>query len=246
MKSYAKNAVGQSFLDREIGLLLTFERPIDVLQLLAGPIGEAIAKRWARAIRRIHFRDVERECVRFQPEPVHKPNAELVRRFVGLMCIVLQESGAHPKGGYRAFTPNLWRGRAQREVVSPDGEFRQVYVPVESQGGLAARLGCSVRMVDYLLRVARAAGFLTVRQVKAKRKVDKLPRHLRGRKYSYAIFYWAMELPRALWDRVRGAKKPEIPRAELASAPPRRESAASGAFFEKLEQWGLEPSRPPS
>jgi hypothetical protein len=212
----------QTTYDREITHLVNLDWSVDVLTLLRREVGE-LADQWVDAARHVSMRDVTEESVTFQESPVQKPNSDMVRRFCAYMLSVAQETvPLHAGKTWRAFSRHLYRGKAQRWLVTADGELEREYVPAGAQGGLAGRLGVSVRTLDLYSRIARAAGFFTVRQIKGKDSVAKLPPHLRGEKYSYAVMDWLTALPRAIRDRVKGrtrAANVETPRAELASAP---------------------------
>lgn len=212
----------QTTYDREITHLVDLDRSVDVLTLLRRELGE-LAEEWVSAAQHVVMRDVTEHSVRFQESPVQEPNSPMVRRFCAYMLSVAQETvPLHAGKVWRAFSRHLYRGKAQRWLVTPDGELEREYVPAGSQGGLAGRLGVSVRTLDLYSRIARAAGFFTVRQIKGKDSVAKLPPHLRGERYSYACVDWLMALPRAIRERVKARSRAaavETPRAELASAP---------------------------
>ncbi len=211
------------------------------MALLRRELG-ALAETWVDAIRCVSMRDVTEQGVLFQGSAVHAPNDPVVRRFCAYMLSIAAETlPLHAGKLWRAFSRHLYRGKAQRWLVTEDGELEREYVPAGSQGGLAGRLGVSVRTVDLYSRIARAAGFYTVRQIKGKDSVAKLPPHLRGERYSFAVIDWLSELPRAIRDRVRGrvrAARPETPRAELASAP-----LPSGAELDGLVTVALDTAR---
>lgn len=231
--------------------------PLDCLAMLTPVVGDCVA-RWSKAIRSVQLRDVEEHRVDFSPTPLHPANTEHERRFCALMLMILDECRGKV-GAPRAFTKELWRGRAERFVVTEDGEVEREYVRAVKngksghQGGLAGRLGCCVRTVDRYLRIARAAGFLRISQVKAKRGLDKLPKHLKGKKYSYAIFDWLTELPRAVIDRLTGRRSTAAREAARETAPdapqsvaPRLESTSTARFMAIVDAAAHEPPRRPS
>lgn len=205
--------------------------------------------RWSRAIRSVRLRGVlGRGRVHFEPAPIHAPNAPQERRFIALLLMILAECRVNPRSrDVRAWTQFLWRGRRDREVITPDGELKRRYVPAVRhgtsghQGGLAARLGCSVKEVDRYLDVAIAAGFVRVWQVK-----KDVPTSKRGKEHAYATFRWLGAIPAALWRRLSGqepAADKQAPRAHTAG-PSRPPSEDSVSFFERLNERFLGPPLP--
>lgn len=208
--------------------------------------GEQV-KRWSRAIRSVRLRDFSvRSAVRFESGPIHKANTQHERRFIALLLMVLAECRKGPLD-VRAWTRWLWRGRRDRQYISAEGEIKRRYVPAVGadgksgrQGGLAARLGVSVKEVDRYLDVAIAAGFLNVWQRKRK---DEVPAKFKGKEYPYAIFRWLGTIPAHCLRRLRGA--PAEDHTEPARAdepgPSRRGSAESVSFYERMNRRLLGP-----
>lgn len=225
----------QRTFDAEIARLVDLEKPCDVLHTLREL--EGIGKRWVDTIRRVVMRDVTEADVVFQPNPVQGPNDPMVRVFCAYMLAVAAECmPLHGGKSWRAFSRYLFRGKQHREVMTPDGELEREYVPAASQGGLAGRLGVCVRTLDLYSRIARAAGFFAVRQIRKKESVDKLPRHLRGVKYSYAVHEWLMAVPRAIADRVRGIARA----ANVETAPPPRTTPPTAAEAAEADAYAAE------
>lgn len=219
---------------------------MDPATLLQPLLGERAA-RWCQAICSVVLRDVggRNQPVTFEPERIHEAESMHARRFCALMLMILEECRAG-KAGIRASGRGLWRGRRDSWHVDADGEYKRRYVRAGHQGGLAARLGVCVKEVDRYLRVAIAAGFVNVWQVK--KGVDKLPKKLRGHKYAFATFQWLQELPRAVTDRLRGlrrAHETETPPAELASAPRQPEADSPEGFFASVLAGFNRPPRAP-
>lgn len=201
----------------------------DTVEVVSEILGDG-CQRWREAIRRTRLREVTTRA-KFDPGYVHRANTWHERRFFALMLIVLQEVALRPGRKATAFTKQLWRGRTYRWRVTDDGEWRRCYVPSSSSGGLAARLGCSVREIDRYLTVAKSADVLGVRQIRGRASIDRLPRHLKGREWPYALFTWLGDLPQAalaVLRRARGepARESAPPSSHSgAAAPPAGESA---------------------
>lgn len=257
MTAYTTAAVAQSpfdgpsrrrTFDAEIARLIDLDRPCNVLETLRGL--EGIGTKWVDAIRRVAMRDVTEFEVVFQETPVQGPNDGVVRVFCAYMLAVAAEClPLHGGKHWRTFSRWLYRGKQHRWVVDDQGEFDREYVPAGSQGGMAGRLGVSVRTLDLYTRIARAAGFFSTRQVKKKESVAKLPKHLRGEKYSFAIYEWLMEVPRAIADRVRGkarAANTETPPARRTTPPTEAEGAEVDQFVADTLQGLKRAARPPS
>ncbi len=165
---------------------------------------------------------------------MHAPNSDHERAFCALLLIV--QRACMRSRNLRSCSKELWRGRRERIAFRDDGEIDRIYVRAVGadgksghQGGLAGRLGRSVKTVDRYLRIAQAAGFLSAWQVRSKAALEKLPKSMKGKKYAYAVFQWLAPIARAVRDRARQAESAaevETPRAELASAP----TAPAGDF----------------
>jgi hypothetical protein len=238
--------------DQEIARLVDLTRPCDVLRELRGLDG--IATRWVDAIRRVAMRDVTEFEVMFQSGHVQGANDDMVRVFCAYMLAIAAEClPLHGGKHWRSFSRYLYRGKQHRWVVDENGEFDREYVPARSQGGLAGRLGVSVRTLDLYNRIARAAGFFTTRQIKGKESVAKLPKHLRGVDYSFAVYEWLMEVPRAIADRVRGRARAadaapvvETPPVRRTTPPTAAESAEADALVAETLLRLRRAAKPPS
>lgn len=193
-------------------------------------------RRWSEAIRSVRLGDVGRlvvhgpdehpvdpeEAIAFASEPFLAPNCDQERRFVALMLAIVGTLLPYGRKERRSCGAALWRGRQHREYVNAKGEFKRAAVPKRSAHGLAGKLGCSVRYVDQLLRVARAAGFCHVWQMP--KKVAKPGQA--GKVYGYAVFRWVQELPARVWTRLRNKfRPPPPPWASLPAVPKRGRDA---------------------
>lgn len=238
MSAYTRQRDAQStVLDREIADMLRLGQPLDCVAYLSELEGKETAQRWSDAIRRVVLRDVERDHVRFWPEPLHEANTAHERRFCALMLIIQSElSTAKPKD-LRAWTRFLYRGRQHTWRVSDDGEWDRKYVKTGHTGGLAARLDCSVRNVARYLAVAKAAGLISVWQLKGKEKTDKLPLKLKGKRWAYSCIRWLGELPRRVWDRLTGRIRVPAVAPELETPPPARDTGASPPAESEADDW---------
>lgn len=241
--------------DDLIGQLLSERALIEPIRLLKGAVGESVDA-WVKAIRHVRVRETDdvRTPVVFEREPVHAPNSAHERGFCALMLIVQRE--CIRARNLRSCSKRLWRGKRERFVVDDEGDFKRVYVRAVGadgksghQGGLAARLGRSVKTVDRYLRIAKAAGFLNTWQVRGKKALEKLPQSMKGKKFAYAVFQWLGPVARAVVDRVRGsdrAAEVETPRVELATAPTPPVNAVAARLLALVDSDLARPSRPPS
>lgn len=250
MSAYLRPRGAQSSVfDREIADMLRMGQTLDCVAYLTPLQGAETAARWSLAIRRVVLGAIERDHVRFWPEAVHEANTAHERRFCALLLMIQSElSTAKPKD-LRAWTKHLFRGRQHTWRIDDNGEWQREYVKTGHTGGLAARLGCSVREVDRYLAVAKAAGIVDVWQLKGKDKTDKLPEHLRGKRWAYSCARWLGELPREVWKRLTGRVR--VPAVE--NPPPAHETGDSRAveqddvdWVARLKAGAVGRSRPPS
>ncbi len=255
MSSYSGPARRPINFDDLIGQLVAQSTPIEPTRLLRGAFGDVVDQ-WARAIRHVRVRDTDDVFtpVVFEQEPVHEPGSAHEQLFFALMLIVQRE--CIRAKNLRSCSKRLWRGRRERFMFSPEGELDRVYVRAVGkdgksghQGGLAGRLGRSVRTIDRYLRIAKAAGFLNSWQVRGKKALEKLPKHMKGRKHAYSMFQWLCAIPTAVIARTRQAERDaeaETPRHELASAPTPAVNAVAARLLALVERDLEEPPRPPS
>jgi len=252
MTAYTESKTEQSTLfSRELGQLLHSSSTADPVALLRPILGDVVDK-MRRAIGHVRLSDLRRGCIRFQPSafPSTPKRQRMERRFFGLLLIILGQLRGQQS---RAWTKQLWRGRRESWRITPDGEVVRTYVKARrkdgtsgAQGGLAARLGLSVREVDRYLQIAKAAGLIAVWQGPTK---DKAKKHFEGgAKYAYAVFQWAAELPQRVRDRIRG-RSSALDRAEGAkprtSAPtPAADVSYDGSALEILAALRGRPSPP--
>lgn len=226
-----------------------------------------LVERWSVAIRSVRLEDAGRlhvaghdehpvplaDALPFAPEPILAPNTQQERWFLALMLIVTASLKPYGRNERRSCGRALWRGRQHRHVLTAEGEPDRVYVPKESAGGLASRLGCSVRVVDQLFRIARAAGLLNVWQMpKKEAKAGQA-----GKRYGYAVVRALFELPLQLVRRLSGNRRPDVSPARAEVAPselaPAAPAPAGGGwtaedeeYVAQLKRGLLGPSRAPS
>lgn len=216
----------RSPLGREIGACLDGRR--DVREVLGSVIGEDRARVLSDAVRRVRLRSVG-DSARFEPTKIHPVNTPQERRCAALLLIVL----SHVSSRGRAWTSELYRGRRTR--IDEHGEVK--HCPSVSAGGLAARLGCSVREIERYLLVLFAAGLLDVWQGPK----DSPERYRGSSGYAYAVYQWIGEVPREVARRLRSwwgeAVEAAKAAAALLAAPPTR--AAKGRDQEIAAQVAL-------
>lgn len=129
-----------------------------------------------------------------------------------MLLIILGET-RDPKRK-RVCSKRLYRGRTHTApFVDGDGVIRRAYIPAGHTGGLAGRLGCSVKTVERMAQVAQHRGLLSTWQA---------PKHLgeeyRGREWGYSMWQWALELPRIVVQRLQAWWQPST--APKAPGPP--------------------------
>ncbi len=149
--------------------------------------GEERASAWIKWLSRARVRkkgSLEAE--------LHDWNDQHVGRFFAWLCMVLE----NVDGKYRkACTRGLYQGRTKRW----DPELQKVvHVPGKEAGGVAARLGVSPREVQNFARLAAKMRVISRAQVKDHARVMELPKHMRGKRWSYSIVHWLGEIPRAV------------------------------------------------
>lgn len=234
---------------REVGELLSLEKPLDCVAYLGDLVGEAVAQRWSDAIRCVTIGDVSPETkhVQFSEQHLHPANTPTERRWFALLLLIQGHVSTRRLSDLRAWTRELWRGRQHTFEVSPDGEWERKYNRNGRgdgkkhhgghQGGLAARLGVSVRTVDRYLAVAKAAKLLDVRQLKGE-SVKKLAEHLKSKAgHAYAWFRWLGELPAGVMARLSGRVRVPERVPPLESPPPSRATGPTPAPTDDGAQW---------
>lgn len=246
MKQYRPSSRAQSteFDPTLPGLDLALENLLapaaDCLEIGKTVVGEACARRWREAIRSVCLGDADDLYIAgpdrhpvpperahpFSPVPIHVENSQQEVWFFRLMLRIIRELVPSGRSEYRSCSSALWRGRQHRWRFQPDGDVKRSYVHKTSAAGLAGDLGCSVRVVDQLLRIARAARFVDVWQMpKKKAKPGQA-----GKIYGYAVFRWVQELPDKLLKQLRNKfHAPPPPWAAQPSVPDRRDAAPAPA-----------------
>ncbi|HKY36511.1 MAG TPA: hypothetical protein VJN18_11265 [Polyangiaceae bacterium] len=162
------------------------------------------------------------QAINFAPEPIYEPGEPQERLFVSMMLELVGALSPWNNKGWRACGRALWRGRQHRFCRE---RGKRVYVPTGSQHGWAGRLGCSVRYLDQLLRIARAAGFVDVWQMPKKQAKSGQA----GRKWGYAVFSYLQELPEQVTRRLRRRRREDASPARAETAPSRLRAAAAPA-----------------
>lgn len=191
--------------------------------------GERAAELLAK-LQRVKIRSFQGSAPKYGAE-LHDANAPHVGRFLAYVALVLEQCGPQTR---KACTRRLFQGRTRRWDRETQ---RVVYVPAREAGGLAARLGVSPRQIQLYGRVARFLGLWSSHQVKASAAVEALPRDMRGKRWSYSIFRWLGELPRAVmsafveWGRVPGRSASDRAQAGQEAPPASRPGSASSAAF---------------
>ena len=185
----------RSPLGREIAGFLSPKS--DNATLAASVLGQERAAALLDKLVRIKLRNIGKGKLRLEKTAEHEPNAPHIGRFLAWCTMVLEQ--ADPNSG-RACTRQLYQGRAHR--WDPN-ERKRVCVPAKQAGGVAARLGIGTREVQAYTRLAHLLGLLQRWQVKCREQVQALPRKMRGKRWSYAIYVWADGVPRAVVERLR-------------------------------------------
>lgn len=250
MSAYPKaDAAQSSVFGREVSELLQLARPLDCVAYLSELQGADVAQRWSDAIRSVTVRDVAPDSgpVTFEGNAQHPANTPHERRFMALMLLIQGSCSTRRLKDLRAGGKGLWRGRQHRFRVTDDGEWAREYVQNGTatgkghhgghQGGLAARLGVCVRTVDRYLAIAKAAGLLQVWQVKARKAVEALPKHLKGKQYAYAMFRWLGDLPGRVLERLSGRIRVPAEVPALETPPPSRATGATPAEADAGAEW---------
>lgn len=174
----------------------------------------------------------------------HDDDADHVGRVLAYLCMVLEH--ANPDSG-RACTRKLYQGRTRRWDSE---QKRVVYVPGEQAGGLAARLGVCPRTIQEYGALLHDHSILQRWQIRTQDEVNKLPRIMRGKRFSYALFRWVGDVPREVRRAIRewwGAREPKHAQQPTAVAPQGPRAGNVPARVAELVAGVLGPhERPPS
>lgn len=173
----------------------------------------------------------DRKLVEVRQVP-HAEHSLIVRRYCALLCCIFEHADLLGDNRGRAAGAGVCLGRTRSR---PGGEA-SVYLPAAAQGGIAARLGVSVRVLEQMIAVLVHAHIMKAWQppvIDPKTGVV-LPAALRGETYAYQMYTLVDGLPAALaghlrrWDgldkqREAMASPARIDGAELVEAPMSRD-----------------------
>lgn len=191
-------------------------------------LGEERAAKVLRGLSRLKLRAFEKGAIKLGAE-VHDANAPHVGRFLAYVTLVLEQCQPQSR---RACGRALYQGRTRRWNKETQ---RVEYIPVKQQvGGLAKRLGVCVREVQRYAKLAKVLELFESWQIKGRATVEALPKQMRGKRWSYAIYRWCGDLPRAAMVALEqwGRAKPSAGALALRDAPePQRTGARSASLF---------------
>lgn len=200
----------------------------DVHTVLSAAVGEQTARKWVSAAQWALWRSADASGVSRRDAPLD-PHGATVGRFCALLLMVLGETRDR-RDKPRVCTSRLYRGRTHtRPWLDGDGVVRRSYVRTGHTGGLAARLGCSVKTVERMCRVAHEAGILTTWQAPR-----SLGEQYTGERWGYTVWQWVSNIPRIARARILSWWNKRKPAAALDLPPPRQPSAAGAAFAAQL------------
>lgn len=210
-----KKAAKQSPFGREIADLLSGRA--DPAVVLGSVVGAELADRWIQAARSPLWRSVAADGLERRGELL-EADATPVPRFCAFLLMVLEQTRSESG---RTCTRALYRGRTHtRPFLDGDGVWRREYVPAGHTGGLAARLGCSVKTVERMAKVAEHFGI-----VKSWQAPKSMGEEYRGHEWGYSVWQWLITIPRQVRQRL-GAKKArqasQAPAGGPETVPPAR------------------------
>lgn len=206
--------------------------------------GAERAEQWIRALSRVRLR---KKGGPLEAE-LHDTNDRHVGRFFAWLVLVLENIDPTYQ---KACTRQLYQGRTRQWDKA---QQRAVYVPAPKAGGVAVRLGVSPREVQRYVRLAVKLGIVSRAQVKDHERVQQLPKHMRGKRWSFSILHWCGQVPRAVashlstWWGSRGRRKFHEPAPDAQQSPegdppavPSSLRAAAPAAPAAAQQQALEP-----
>lgn len=181
-----------------------------------------LARRMEDAARRV--RDGGRPARRDHLAPEAR-----VWKLRALVLIAAQHSDGSTGGGRR-----LWAGRDREGQPDEHGRYQRASGSPSKLGGLAARLGCSVRQIGRLWAILGAVGVVQSWQPRDKGGAapERLGKALCGRlrggvRYAYRVIRWHCQLPREV-VRVLRPPQEEPSTTEQGRAPPDRRPIGEG------------------
>lgn len=159
------------------------------------------------------------------------------RQIAALYGMILEQVTLDGEHAGRAMHKDLHLGKQRTQT---DGG-RWICVPKEQAGGLAKRLGVSLRTLEHMLAALVAGKLLKVWQPDA----DKVPAELRGAKYAYNAYQVIGGVPAAVAGHIRRfvarlaqtvgnavalgyatSERPSSPNATRPAAPPSEQPPA--------------------